>query len=135
MIIPLYKWINPYPLNTSTIINHHQPSSFINHHHQPPSLTIIITIINHHQPSSTTIINHQHYYQSSSTHYFVLGSTSQVLVSLAFLGGSLCAAFVVSLAATWALCEAAESDDAVTALEQSPRDDAGPLAGWGNTLW
>lgn len=47
---------------------------------------------------------------------------SKVLVSLAFLGGSLCAAFVVSLAATWALCEAAESDDAVTALEQSPRD-------------
>jgi len=47
---------------------------------------------------------------------------SKVLVSLAFLGGSLCAAFVVSLAATWALCEAAQSDDAVTALEQSPRD-------------
>ena len=57
----------------------------------------------------------------------------QVLVSLAFLGGSLCAAFVVSLAATWALCEAAQSDDAVTALEQSPRDDAG--ARWGRYYW
>ena len=51
--------------------------------------------------------------------------SSQILVSLAFLGGSLCAAFVVSLAATWALCEAAKSDDAVAALEQSPREDAG----------
>eukprot|EP00438_Fugacium_kawagutii_P013527 Skav223263 [mRNA] locus=scaffold1037:222397:235492:- [translate_table: standard] len=47
---------------------------------------------------------------------------AKILVSLAFIGGSLCAAFVVSLAATWALCEAAKSDDVVTALDQSPRD-------------
>ena len=35
----------------------------------------------------------------------------QILISLAFLGGSLCAAFVVALAATWALCEAANLED------------------------
>lgn len=40
---------------------------------------------------------------------------------MAFLGGSLCAAFVVALAATWALCEAASLEDAY-ALEQSPTD-------------
>ena len=44
-----------------------------------------------------------------------------MLVSLAFLGGSLCAAFVVSLAATWALCEASGLEDAF-ALEQSPKE-------------
>ncbi|CAK9085685.1 unnamed protein product [Durusdinium trenchii] len=46
---------------------------------------------------------------------------SKVLISMAFLGGSLCAAFVVALAATWALCEAASLEDAY-ALEQSPTD-------------
>ena len=40
---------------------------------------------------------------------------------MAFLGGSLCAAFVVSLAATWALCEASGLEDAF-ALEQSPKE-------------
>lgn len=43
----------------------------------------------------------------------VLGASSaKILVSLGFVGGSLCAAFVVSLAAAWALCEAMGSDDA-----------------------
>jgi NRAMP (natural resistance-associated macrophage protein)-like metal ion transporter len=37
----------------------------------------------------------------------VLGdTTSKVMVSLAFVGGSLCAAFVVALAGAWAVCEA-----------------------------
>lgn len=36
---------------------------------------------------------------------------ARVLVSLGFVGGSLCAAFVVSLAATWAICEAAGYDE------------------------
>lgn len=34
-------------------------------------------------------------------------TTSKVLTSLAFVGGSLCAAFVITLAASWSLCEAA----------------------------
>ncbi|CAJ1434940.1 unnamed protein product [Effrenium voratum] len=46
---------------------------------------------------------------------------SKILISFAFLGGSLCAAFVVALAATWALCEAANLEDAF-ALEQSPTE-------------
>eukprot|EP00931_Biecheleriopsis_adriatica_P117646 TRINITY_DN93146_c0_g1_i1.p1 TRINITY_DN93146_c0_g1~~TRINITY_DN93146_c0_g1_i1.p1 ORF type:complete len:440 (+),score=72.84 TRINITY_DN93146_c0_g1_i1:96-1415(+) len=46
---------------------------------------------------------------------------SKVIVSMAMLGGSLCAAFVVSLAATWALCEAAGVEDRF-ALDQSPRE-------------
>lgn len=40
----------------------------------------------------------------------VLGAHSaKILVSLGFVGGSVCAAFVVSLAAAWALCEATGS--------------------------
>lgn len=46
---------------------------------------------------------------------------SKILVSLAFLGGSLCASFVVALAGTWALCEAVKLEDAF-ALEQSPTE-------------
>merc|ERR1712008_384045 len=43
----------------------------------------------------------------------VLGDwVSKVFVSLGFLGGSICAAFVVSLAAAWALCEAKGWDTA-----------------------
>lgn len=42
----------------------------------------------------------------------VLGdNTARVLISLALIGGSLCAAFVVSLAASWALCDCAGWDD------------------------
>eukprot|EP00933_Yihiella_yeosuensis_P080781 TRINITY_DN94272_c0_g1_i1.p1 TRINITY_DN94272_c0_g1~~TRINITY_DN94272_c0_g1_i1.p1 ORF type:complete len:427 (-),score=77.34 TRINITY_DN94272_c0_g1_i1:164-1444(-) len=37
---------------------------------------------------------------------------AKVLVSLSFFGGSICAAFVVSLAATWAICEAAQLEEA-----------------------
>jgi len=52
----------------------------------------------------------------------VLGSTpSIVLLSLAFIGGSACAAFVVSLAASWAICEASGSDDSY-ALDRSPSE-------------
>lgn len=51
----------------------------------------------------------------------VLGELfSKVMISLALLGGSLCAAFVVSLAAAWALCETTGWDD-ISAV------DAGPL--------
>ena len=55
---------------------------------------------------------------------------NQILVSLAFLGGSLCASFVVALAGTWALCEAAKLEDAF-ALEQSPAEvpNVGELGG------
>jgi len=42
----------------------------------------------------------------------VLGEMrAKIFLSLAFVGGSLCAAFVVSLAASWAVCEAAGWDD------------------------
>mmetsp|Transcript_52170 Transcript_52170/g.82847 ORF Transcript_52170/g.82847 Transcript_52170/m.82847 type:complete len:436 (+) Transcript_52170:113-1420(+) len=44
------------------------------------------------------------------------------MLTLAFLGGSLCAAFVVSLAAAWAVCEAGGWDDAESCLDRSPRD-------------
>merc|ERR1719387_1025060 len=41
----------------------------------------------------------------------MLGTTlAKVFVSLAFVGGSLCAALVVSLAASWAVCEATSKD-------------------------
>lgn len=41
----------------------------------------------------------------------MLGATlAKVFVSLAFVGGSLCAALVVSLAASWAVCEATSKD-------------------------
>lgn len=46
---------------------------------------------------------------------------SKILLSLAFVGGSLCAAFVVSLAASWAVCEAANWDDSFS-LDHSPRE-------------
>jgi len=50
----------------------------------------------------------------------VLGwEASRILVSLGFLGGSLCASFVVSLAAAWAVCEAVGADDPI-ALDQPP---------------
>eukprot|EP00928_Gymnodinium_smaydae_P036890 TRINITY_DN2570_c0_g1_i1.p1 TRINITY_DN2570_c0_g1~~TRINITY_DN2570_c0_g1_i1.p1 ORF type:complete len:509 (+),score=89.80 TRINITY_DN2570_c0_g1_i1:131-1528(+) len=50
----------------------------------------------------------------------VLGDTSaRVLVSLGFAGGSACAAFVVSLAAAWAVSEALGADDA-NALDLPP---------------
>eukprot|EP00416_Gambierdiscus_australes_P028039 CAMPEP_0171065476 /NCGR_PEP_ID=MMETSP0766_2-20121228/6868_1 /TAXON_ID=439317 /ORGANISM="Gambierdiscus australes, Strain CAWD 149" /LENGTH=281 /DNA_ID=CAMNT_0011521581 /DNA_START=14 /DNA_END=857 /DNA_ORIENTATION=- len=50
----------------------------------------------------------------------VLGSMgAKVLVSLGFMGGSLCAAFVVSLAASWAVCEAMDMDVA-SSLDESP---------------
>jgi len=45
--------------------------------------------------------------------------SAKILVSFAFLGGSLCAAFVVSLAATWAICEAAQMEDP-GAINESP---------------
>jgi len=52
-----------------------------------------------------------------------LGETlAKVLVSLAFLGGAGCAAFVVSLAASWALCEALEVEDVACSLDSRPRD-------------
>jgi len=47
--------------------------------------------------------------------------TARVLLSMAFVGGSLCAAFVVSLAAAWAICEASGTDDAFS-LDRSLRD-------------
>jgi NRAMP (natural resistance-associated macrophage protein)-like metal ion transporter len=46
---------------------------------------------------------------------------SKLLLSLAFVGGSLCAAFVVALAAAWAVCEAAGWDDAFS-LDRSPAE-------------
>lgn len=50
----------------------------------------------------------------------VLGAVAaKTLVSIGFVGGSLCGAFVVSLAASWALCEAIGSDS-VYSLDQSP---------------
>jgi len=50
----------------------------------------------------------------------VLGEgVSKVFVSLGFLGGSICAAFVVSLAAAWALCEAMGWDTAGS-LDEPP---------------
>jgi len=45
---------------------------------------------------------------------------AKVLVSMGFFGGSLCAAFVVSLAAVWAICEAAGLDGHCS-LDSSPR--------------
>mmetsp|Transcript_53187 Transcript_53187/g.99737 ORF Transcript_53187/g.99737 Transcript_53187/m.99737 type:complete len:441 (-) Transcript_53187:150-1472(-) len=52
----------------------------------------------------------------------ILGSTvSKVIVSFAFLGGSLCATFVVALAASWAVCEAAGWDDAFS-LDRLPSE-------------
>eukprot|EP00971_Amphidinium_carterae_P242390 4812913-Amphidinium_carterae.1 len=49
---------------------------------------------------------------------------AKVLVSLAFLGGSGCAAFVVSLAASWAICEAAgvPQDVVATSLDARPTE-------------
>lgn len=44
---------------------------------------------------------------------------ARVLVSLGFLGGSLSAAFVVSLASSWAICEAIGTDD-VYSLDRHP---------------
>jgi len=50
----------------------------------------------------------------------VLGEQcARILVSLGFVGGSLCAAFVVSLAAAWAVCEAAQWDVAPS-LDEGP---------------
>lgn len=46
---------------------------------------------------------------------------SKILLSVAFVGGSLCAAFVVSLAASWAVCEAANWDDSFS-LDRSPAE-------------
>mmetsp|Transcript_79090 Transcript_79090/g.130911 ORF Transcript_79090/g.130911 Transcript_79090/m.130911 type:complete len:168 (+) Transcript_79090:2-505(+) len=46
---------------------------------------------------------------------------AKMLLSLAFVGGSLCAAFVVALAAAWAVCEAAGWDDAFS-LDRSPAE-------------
>lgn len=46
---------------------------------------------------------------------------SKLLISFAFLGGSLCASFVVALAGTWALCEALSLEDTF-ALEQTPTE-------------
>lgn len=44
---------------------------------------------------------------------------AKVLVTLAFVGGSLCASFVVALAASWAVCEAMGADDHLS-LDSSP---------------
>lgn len=50
----------------------------------------------------------------------LLGSTvSKILISFAFLGGSLSATFVVALAASWAVCEAAGWDEAFS-LDRLP---------------
>mmetsp|Transcript_19905 Transcript_19905/g.52849 ORF Transcript_19905/g.52849 Transcript_19905/m.52849 type:complete len:212 (+) Transcript_19905:2-637(+) len=46
---------------------------------------------------------------------------SKLLLSFAFMGGSLCAAFVVSLAASWAVCEAAGVGDSCS-LDRSPTE-------------
>lgn len=45
---------------------------------------------------------------------------SKVLVSLGFVGGSLCAAFVVSLTPAWAVCEALDLDETFS-LDRPPR--------------
>jgi Mn2+/Fe2+ NRAMP family transporter len=51
----------------------------------------------------------------------VLGlTTSKVLVSFGFVGGSLCAAFVVALAASWSICEALHLDHQATSLDEGP---------------
>lgn len=56
----------------------------------------------------------------------VLGeTTAKVLVSLGFVGGSICASFVVSLAAAWALAEAIGSESA-TSLDK-PLNEAWPF--------
>mmetsp|Transcript_48530 Transcript_48530/g.103982 ORF Transcript_48530/g.103982 Transcript_48530/m.103982 type:complete len:441 (-) Transcript_48530:90-1412(-) len=47
---------------------------------------------------------------------------AKVLVSLGFVGGSLCAAFVVSIAPAWAICEAA-GDDGSFALDRAPTQE------------
>mmetsp|Transcript_105871 Transcript_105871/g.330118 ORF Transcript_105871/g.330118 Transcript_105871/m.330118 type:complete len:441 (+) Transcript_105871:98-1420(+) len=50
----------------------------------------------------------------------VLGEVgSKLLVSFGFVGGSLCAAFVVSLAAAWSVCEAMDIDTAFS-LDETP---------------
>lgn len=49
---------------------------------------------------------------------------STILVSAAFLGGSISAAFVVSLAATWAACEALQLEDSQS-LEMTPAEAPG----------
>eukprot|EP00929_Paragymnodinium_shiwhaense_P059276 TRINITY_DN29694_c0_g1_i1.p1 TRINITY_DN29694_c0_g1~~TRINITY_DN29694_c0_g1_i1.p1 ORF type:complete len:446 (+),score=108.30 TRINITY_DN29694_c0_g1_i1:114-1451(+) len=50
----------------------------------------------------------------------VLGEfNSKLILSLGFVGGSLCAAFVVSLAATWSICEAMGKDEQFS-LDASP---------------
>merc|ERR1712216_413026 len=46
---------------------------------------------------------------------------AKCLLSMAFIGGSLCAAFVVALAAAWAICEAFDVDDAF-ALDRRPSE-------------
>jgi len=52
----------------------------------------------------------------------VMGFTlSRVLLSLALIGGSLCAAFVVALAASWALCDCIGGDD-IFSVDRSPAE-------------
>jgi len=52
----------------------------------------------------------------------VLGTLpSKIMISLALVGGSLCAAFVVSLAAAWAICETTGWDD-IQAVDQGPTE-------------
>lgn len=46
---------------------------------------------------------------------------SKLMVSFAMLGGALCASFVVSLTAAWAVCEAGQWDDPF-AIDRSPMD-------------
>jgi Mn2+/Fe2+ NRAMP family transporter len=57
-------------------------------------------------------------------------NTSKILVSLGFLGGSLCASVVVALAASWAICEALRMDD-----QQAGALDRGPSTGVFPSWW
>jgi len=47
---------------------------------------------------------------------------ARMVITLAFTGGSMCASFVVSLAATWAVNEALDLDDTTSSLDRSPTE-------------
>lgn len=49
-------------------------------------------------------------------------AAAKILISLALVGGSLCAAFVVTLAASWAICETAGWDEDMVSVDLWPSE-------------
>jgi len=82
-------------------------------------LIMIATLVTFAASKATNLSDVQQMHEALTP---VLGTTaSMIMLSLAFIGGSLCAAFVVSLAASWAMCEAAGWDDAYS-LDRGPSE-------------